>query len=145
MQDWAVAVFFVDAAARHFVHRRLGRGNGKRLPCAIADPRALLLAGVLDVEEAYRSAILLEFVLDLSGQGKGLGAGHVNAAILKLVGQNAPLIKDGDGDQAAGLGAACIAGPLEDGNGAQFGRVLAALGHLAGILRAERQRGEEGE
>ena len=58
-------------------------GRGQRLPCAVTDPQALLLACMLNVVEADRLAVLLEFVLDLARQRHRLRTRKIDVAILQ--------------------------------------------------------------
>jgi hypothetical protein len=61
------------------------------------------------VEVAFVDACGLEFVDISAEQGKGYGAGDVDAGVLKLA-----VDKEGDGDEAAGGGLGEVAGPLVD-------------------------------
>jgi len=110
---------------------RRGRGFGLRhlLPRSVADPGALLLTGILDIEETKGLAARLQLVLNFTGKGQGLRAREVDAAVSQF-----PAVEYGDGDEAAGLGFAGIAGPLEDRDGAKFRLVFIGLADLAGIL-----------
>lgn len=109
----------------------LGRGAGgnKGLQDSLAYPRALCLTRALNIEEANGSAIELELVLDAAIEGEGLGTGEINAAILELL-----TVVDADGDEAAGLGMAGVAGEFENGDGAEDRRIFVVLFDLAGIL-----------
>ena len=127
----ALRIVFVDL--RHL--RRRGLWLGQRLPLAVAHPRALLPAGILDVEEAHGLAVLLELVLHLAFERERLGPGQVDAPILEFL-----AVVDAHGHEAAGLGVVRVAGPLEHGDGAQLRRVFVGVGDLAGILRARRER-----
>ena len=116
----------------------LATGSGFQAPKPTHEPCSW--PALLDVEEANGLAVLLEFVFDFAGQGQRLGTGQVDAAILKLA-----VIEHGDGDEAAGFGLARFAGPFENSNGAQFGRVLAGFGHLAGVLGQAAARRADGQ
>ena len=139
VQDRAVALrIVVNPDSRQFPLRRPGPSSGHRLPRTIAHPGALLLPCVLDVEEAHRLAVLFQLVLHLAGQGQRLGPGNVDASILQLA-----AVQHGHGNQAAGLGLARLAGPLEDRDRSQFGRLLAGFRHLSWVLGPCWQGGEQ--
>ena len=118
-----VVVYFVEVGWGR------GFGFGHRLPRSIANPGALFLARVLNIEESKGLAVRLQLVFNFTGKGQGLGACKVDAAVPQF-----PTVEYRDGDETAGLGFAGIACPLEDGDGAKFRLVLFGLADLAGIL-----------
>ena len=127
VQDGLVTVLIVGCGQnRSVLDLRLRHG----LPVAVADPPPLLLTRGLDVKQADGLAVHFELVLHIAGEGEGLRASQINAPILKLF-----AVKDGDRHDAAGLGLARFAGPLEHGDRAQYGNALGVLCDLTGILR----------
>jgi len=92
------------------------------------------LTSIVDVEQANRLAVGLQFVLHLGNDRQRLGPSKVDSAILQLA-----CVEDGYRNEPACLGTSLIPGKLQHGNGAQFGAVLAVLRHLTRILRKCRQ------
>ena len=115
-----------------------GALDGHRLPPPVAHPRTLLLPRILDVVQAHGLAVLIQLVLHLAGQGQRLRPGQVDAAVLQFA-----AVQHGYGNQAAGLGLAQVASPLQHGDGPQFRRFLACLDNLPRVLRTGRNRGHQ--
>jgi hypothetical protein len=120
VQDGLVTPLIVNftQAAGYFGQGWFRDGPGQRLPRSIADPGTLFLAGILDVKEADRLAVLLKFVFDFAREGQRLGTGQIEATILELITLKPRAVEYGDGNQAAGFGMARLAGPLEHGDSA---------------------------
>ena len=108
---------------------------GQRSPLAVADPSALLSRRSINVEEAHRFAILLQLILDVAFKCQRLGMGKIDARVIQIL-----AVVNADGNKPAGLGMRLIAGPLEDRDSAQIGRVRLGFGDLAGILRGAEMR-----
>jgi hypothetical protein len=119
----------VDTGARQ-VLGRFGPGNRHRPPASIADPRALLLAGIADVVQADWLATLFKLIFHFTGKRKRLGAGHVDAAILKFA-----AIEYSDGDEAAPCRLACLAHPFQHRDGPQLRRIFSGFRNLTWVLR----------
>src|ERR1700758_5779280 len=119
---------FVVVGIETVVNNGLGDNGlcgGQRLPCAIPYPQSLFLACVLDVIEADGGAVLFELVFDFTGERERLGTRKVYIAILQGL-----TVVDRDGDEAAGLRLAFVAGPLEYRNRAEAWHVFGLLGDL---------------
>jgi hypothetical protein len=131
MEDWLIVGRRIVIQSRfcQILGRRLAWRGRHGLPRAEPDPRTLLLAGILNVEQANGLTVLLELVFDFGNDGQGLGTSEVDAAVLQLAG-----IEHGYGNEAAGLGTSFVARKLQYGDGAKLGAVFGVLGHLAGIL-----------
>ena len=107
----------------------LGLGSGFHWPKPTQEP--LLLACAVDIEDAHGLAIQHELILDFAFEGDRRRAGQVDAGIFEIL-----AVVDADGNQPAVLGMGLVAGPLENPNGAQRGRILVGDCDLALILRA---------
>jgi hypothetical protein len=140
VQDRLIALRIIFVNASDLLLCGPGLGDGQRSPGSVADPRALLLAGVANVVKTYWLAVLLEFVFHLACQRKRLGAGKIDGAILQLA-----CVEHGYGNEPAAVWFARLTGKLKDGDGAKFRSVFAGLCHLAWVLRASGENGKQGD
>ena len=123
----------------HVVLRQLRRGPfhdrmRHRLPASKAHPGTLFLARVIDVEQPYPFAVLLQHVLDAAIHSQRLGPRQVNATILQLL-----AVKHGDRHEAAEFGFAFFARPLQHPDGSQLRGVI-LLDDLPRVLGECRKR-----
>ena len=89
-----------------------------------------MLAGIVDVKQANRLTVLLQFVFHLRNNRQRLWPSQVDAAILQSA-----RIQHSHGNETARLGISLVSGKLQYGDRAQFRAVFAVLCHLAWILR----------
>jgi hypothetical protein len=141
MQNRLIALHIVvDVGAREVLLRLSWPRNRHRPPGSVADPGALLLAGVANVVQAYWLAALFKLIFNLTGKRKRLRAGHVYATILQFA-----AIEHGNGDETAARWLACFANPFEHRDRPQLWGILAGLCNLTWVLRECRQRGQQAD
>src|SRR6201993_596480 len=137
MQRWSVAFLVVNLCPCHR-SSRLRRRAWHRPPFAKPNPRALLLARALYVEEADPCAILLQDVLHSTLNRQRLRPGQVDPPTLQLA-----AVKNGKGPQPARFWLTRLPSPLQHANCTQFRRILILLRNLARVLSKRGQRCEQ--